>query len=117
VSRFFEFTLNSSTQLLNFLQRPYPNVRIEQKLHLRRLSKPANAPIGATISPITSKEPLIDPSRRFFLGVRGGTTSATACPNRVTRTGAPVRRTSSSTARQVALNFEIAISRIFKFLP
>ena len=42
----------------------------------------------------------------------GGTTSATGCPNRVTRTGAPVRRTSSSTARHVALNLEIAISRI-----
>src|SRR5271165_4274106 len=43
-----------------------------------------------------------------------GTTSATGRPNRVTRTGAPVRRTSSKTAKQVALNLEIAISRIFK---
>jgi hypothetical protein len=35
----------------------------------------------------------------------------------VTRTGAPVRRTSSRTARQVALNLEIAISRMFKVVP
>jgi hypothetical protein len=31
----------------------------------------------------------------------------------VTRTGAPVRRTSSRTARHVALNLEIAICRTF----
>jgi len=34
-------------------------------------------------------------------------------PDLVTRTGTPVRRTSSRTARQVALNLEIAISRMF----
>src|SRR2546428_6006691 len=39
-----------------------------------------------------------------------GITSATGFPNRVTRTGLRVLRTFSSTARQVALNFEIGIS-------
>jgi hypothetical protein len=36
--------------------------------------------------------------------------SAIGRPKRVTRTGLRVRRTSSSTARQVALNFDMAIS-------
>jgi hypothetical protein len=35
----------------------------------------------------------------------------------VTRTGVPVRRTSSNTAKHVALNLEIAISRISNFKP
>jgi hypothetical protein len=39
----------------------------------------------------------------------GGMTSATGSPKRVMRTGLPVLRTRSSTARQVALNFEIEI--------
>lgn len=47
----------------------------------------------------------------------GGTTSATGSPNRVMRTGFRVRRTRSRTARQVALNFEIAIFSIWKNLP
>jgi hypothetical protein len=35
--------------------------------------------------------------------------SAMGFPKRVTRSGRPVRRTRSSVARQVALNFEIAM--------
>jgi len=42
--------------------------------------------------------------------VRGGTTSASGLPKRVTRRGRPGRRTRSSAARQVALNLETAIS-------
>jgi hypothetical protein len=53
------------------------------------------------------------PSQEESLSGLVGTTSATGRPNRVTRTGAPVRRTSSRTAKHVALNLEIAISRIF----
>jgi hypothetical protein len=53
------------------------------------------------------------PSQEDTVSGRVGTTSATGRPNRVTRTGAPVRRTSSRTAKHVALNLEIAISRIF----
>lgn len=41
-----------------------------------------------------------------------GVTSATGLPKRVIRIGWPVRRTFSSTARQVALNFEMGISSI-----
>jgi hypothetical protein len=59
-----------------------------------------------------SKEPLIEPSHDFFGATLSGTTSATGFPNLVTRTGLPVRRTSSITAGQVALNLEIAISRM-----
>jgi len=53
------------------------------------------------------------PSQEETVFGLAGTTSATGRPNRVTRTGAPVRRTPSRTAKQVALNLEIAISCIF----
>lgn len=52
---------------------------------------------------VTSKESFMQPSQRFFADTLGGTISATGCPNRVTSTHAPVRRTLSSTARHVAL--------------
>ncbi len=51
-----------------------------------------------------------DPNQLF--GRRGdamGTISATGSPERVIRTGWPVRCTFSTTAIQTALNFEIAI--------
>src|SRR5690349_1099273 len=64
------------------------------------------------MSPWISREPLMQPSQDPFLGAFAGTTSATGFPKRVIRTGLPVRLTSSSTARHVALNLEIAISRI-----
>jgi hypothetical protein len=69
--------------------------------------------MGPLMSPETSRESFMHPSQEVGFAWRGGITSATGCPNRVTRTGAPVRRTSSSTARHVALNLEIAISRMF----
>jgi hypothetical protein len=52
-------------------------------------------------------------ARKHVEGLRvgeGGTTSATGLPNLVTRIGRRVLRTRSRTARQVALNLEIAIS-------
>src|ERR1017187_7682377 len=65
------------------------------------------------MSPEISMECLAHPSQEDAVSGLVGTTSATGRPNRVTRTGAPVRRTSSRTAKHVALNLEIAISRIF----
>src|ERR1039458_1835875 len=65
------------------------------------------------MSPEISMECFAHPSQEESLPGLVGTTSATGRPNRVTRTGAPVRRTSSRTAKHVALNLEIAISRIF----
>jgi hypothetical protein len=62
--------------------------------------------------------PLIDPSQLFGGGgTEGGTTSATGCPNRVMSTGFLVRRTLSRTARQVALNWEMAMLSMENFLP
>jgi hypothetical protein len=52
------------------------------------------------------------PSQEGTVSGLVGTTSATGRPNRVTRMGAPVRRTSSRTAKHVTLNLEIAMSRI-----
>jgi hypothetical protein len=66
------------------------------------------------MSPKISTEPLAQPSQEDAVFGLAGTTSATGRPNLVTRTGAPVRRTFSRTSKQVALNLEIAISRIFK---
>jgi len=55
--------------------------------------------------------PRIDPIQLFFFGLgEGGTISATGTPNLVIRMGLRVLRTRSTTARQVALNFEMAIS-------
>ena len=55
-------------------------------------------------------EPRIAPNHASpALASVGGTTSATGCPRRVTTIGVPVRRTRSRTARQVALNSEIAM--------
>jgi hypothetical protein len=65
------------------------------------------------MSPEISMECFAHPSQEDTVSGVVGTTSATGRPNRVTRTGAPVRRTSSRTAKHVALNLEIAISRIF----
>src|ERR1035441_8853869 len=64
------------------------------------------------MSPEISTESLAHPSQEDTVSGLAGTTSATGRPNLVTRTGAPVRRTSSSTAKHVALNLEIAISCI-----
>ena len=59
-----------------------------------------------------SVESVMHPSHDFFRTGCGGTTSAIGRPDRVMRTGVPVFRTSSSTSTHVALNLEIAISRM-----
>jgi hypothetical protein len=63
------------------------------------------------MSPTMWAVPAMEPSQGLFIGFgEGGTTSATGLPNLVTRIGRRVLRTRSRTARQVALNLEIAIS-------
>jgi len=65
------------------------------------------------MSPSIRIVPVMEPSQRFFRGLGAGvTTSATGSPNLVTRMGRRVLRTRSRRARQVALNFEMAISSI-----
>jgi len=61
------------------------------------------------MSPKMRAVPFIAPKLRGRGGGEGGTISATVLPKRVMRTGLRVRRTRSSTARQVALNFEMGI--------
>ena len=92
--------------------RPDPNARVERQFHFLAALQPSKAPTRPTMSPEISSESFIHPSHDVFFAGRHGTTSAIGLPNRVMRTGVPVVRTSSSTARQVALNFKIAISRI-----
>src|SRR5680860_1235687 len=65
---------------------------------------------GKTMSPTMCAVPASEPSLRLTsAGREAGTISAMGCPRLVMRTGRPVRRTSSRTARQVALNSDIAI--------
>lgn len=65
------------------------------------------------MSPTIFAVPFAEPSQRPDWGAAGGgTISATGSPKRVTRIGWPVLRTRSSTARHVALNFEMAIRSI-----
>src|SRR3989442_1707866 len=54
----------------------------------------------------------MQPSHEVLYRATDGIISATGFPKRVMTTGVRVRCTSSSTARQVALNFEIGMSRI-----
>ena len=64
--------------------------------------------LGTVMSPTISAVPAMAPSQ-LGDGAFGvlGTMSAIGLPKRVTRNGRPVRRTRSSVARQVALNFEM----------
>src|SRR6476660_8345305 len=112
VVRSFELALNPSTQLARTVKGPDPNVSVEQKLHFWSAVQRRNAPMGPTISPDTSMESFMHPSHEVLCFALAGIISATGLPKRVTVTGAPVRLTSSRTARQVALNLEIAMSRI-----
>jgi len=65
------------------------------------------------MSPLILAVPAIEPSQLpLETDIDGGFTSATGWPNRVTRSGFRVFLTRSNTSRQVALNFEIAISSI-----
>src|SRR5439155_6985481 len=92
---------------------PNPNVSVEQQSHFLSTSQSSESQTGETISPLIRAVPTIAPNR-FPLRpeIEGGATSATGSPKRVTSIGFRVRRTRSSTSRQVALNLEIAISSI-----
>src|SRR5579859_1373354 len=106
---------------------PDPNVCVEQKPHLDffsgahsdsgsgswAASQSDMSPMGPTISPKISMVPIPPPSRIARLTPPGGLISAMGWPKRVTRIGCPVFRTRSRTARQVALNFEMAISSMY----
>src|SRR6185437_4858095 len=121
----------SRLQTLRLQFVPKPDVGVEQQLHGRRCARargprfraasPRSASqssswlIGVTMSPrirpVCASRPA---SRRRNLPWPAGPISATGAPKRVTNTGSPVCRTRSSTARQVALNFEMAICSIAK---
>src|ERR1035437_7788409 len=90
-------------------ETPDPDVRVEKQLHFRSASHASSGRTGETMSHRISICPLYAPrTRRFPAASSGGTTRATGLPKRVTVTGRLVRRTSSRTARQVALKREIA---------
>ena len=65
------------------------------------------------MSPTIRAVPAIESSQSADpSGGPGGTTSAMAMPNRVTRTGWPVLRTCFNTARQVALNLDMDSTKL-----
>src|SRR5580698_3951399 len=95
---------------MGFQRTPKPDVGVEQQLH-RPASQSSQLPVGPTISPRIFAVPAIEPNfRPVVLPADGGTTSATGSPNRVTRIGLRVLRTSSRMPRHLALNSEIATS-------
>ena len=73
---------------------------------------------GVTMSPVIFPFDLKEPNHDFFFsGGGGGSMIAMGLPCRVTMTDRPVFLTLSSTARQVALNFEMFINSICSALP
>lgn len=118
VGRTPQFPRHPSRQPLIPKDAPQPNMSIEKKVHGFRASHSSSSAAGAIISPVILAVPFSDPIQsRGAAGAGGGTISATGLPKRVTRTGLRVIRTCSITARQVALNFEMAISSMRKKIP
>jgi len=112
VSLVLQCPLNGRRQLVDGKLSANPDVGIQQEFQ-RTASQSLSSLTGETISPQIFAVPAMDPIQLLGLGgVEGGTTSATGCPKRVINTGFLVRRTLSRTARQVALNSEIAILSI-----
>lgn len=75
--------------------------------YFQSCSSTAGDTMSPVIRPVPTKAPNHPAGRS---GAEGGTTSAIGIPKRVTRTGFRVLRTRSITARQEALNLDIAIS-------
>src|SRR5690349_806818 len=106
-----ESLMRSGAEPLRAVQKPDPNMSVQEKLQSRRASMSSRSITGDTISPRISIEFRIDPKRaaRSIDGA-AGMTSATGLPCRVMRSGFFVLRTCSSKARHLALNSEMGIS-------
>ena len=112
-SSFFDFSISRRTVRASFSGRrsAQRQMWVSSRSRNQRLTfHLSKAPMGPTMSSETSADSLIEPSQDALGSEAGGRISATGRPKRVTRIGLPVRRTPSSTARQVALNLDIAIS-------
>src|SRR5580693_3647568 len=89
-------------------------MRIEQKFQPRSASHSSGSLAGEIMSPRILAVPWPEPIQalRSTCTSAGGTTSATGLPKRVTRIGSLVLETCCSNERHLALNSEIAISRM-----
>jgi len=106
----FQLGGDALRELLWLQNAPKPNMGIEKQFHVRSTSQAASSVTGETISPKIFPLERKDPSQRFgWGGGKTGKISATGSPERVIRTGWPVRCTFSSTAVQTALNSEIVM--------
>src|SRR5205807_2380767 len=113
VCRILKCSPEARHHFLRLEQTPNPNVRVEKEFHELRTFQSFSSLAGETMSPTMRPVPAMEPSHCFFSAFgEGGTTSATGSPNLVTRMGLRVLRTRSRSARQVALNLEMAISSI-----
>ena len=96
---------------------PDPDVRVEEDSHFRT-SQATKSLVGPMMSPRIFPVWRRAPSQLRGVGAGvGGRISAMGLPKRVTRKGRPVLRTRSKVAKQVALNFEIAIESIGVSIP
>src|SRR5437764_10395588 len=112
-----DFAANLAGQPLRAHERLDPDVSVQQELHRHRIFfTPSKAPTGPTMSPTISPESRMHPNQDWCVLEVGGTTSATGFPRLVIRTGRRLLLTSSRTARQLALNLEIAISILHQLL-
>ena len=101
-------------QLVGSEQASNPDVRVEKEFQLCNASHSSVSAAGSVRSAVMRPRPANAPSHLGPADVGGGgITSATGLPRRVMTMDRPVRRTRSRTARQVALNSEIAICSVF----
>jgi hypothetical protein len=116
IARVSKFSDNPLGKTVALRLTPQPYMGVEQQLHERRTSRSSSSLAGETMSPTIQALPGegSDPIRRpWWKGRRNDPGDG------LTETGhehgLPVLRTFSSTARQVALNFEMAISSMESF--
>src|SRR5580700_3028713 len=113
-----QFELYAAREPFRLRQAPNPNVGVKKKLQCFSASIESMSITGETTSPTISTLPDREPIQLLSSpALEAGTTSAIAFPRRVTRSGVFVLFTSSSSDRHLALNLEMAISRIGFFFP
>src|SRR5207248_11060003 len=106
-----EFRAQIPPDSVGIVDTPKPDVRIQKNSQSRRTSQSSGSLAGDTISPTIFILPFMNPIQSFGASLGdAGPNSATGLPNLVIRTRCLVFWTSSTMARHLALNSEIAIS-------
>src|SRR5271157_4353460 len=114
-----QFMQEPPAEPFRVVNSPQPDMGVEQQPQSRSASHSSSSSsfAGEMISPTISMESFIEPIQAARPWIdEGGMTSAMGFTNRVTRIGFFVFETCSSSARHLALNFEMAISCMFRAL-